>query len=125
MTQNRSADQGGLAYGHISKGERKRPRAAHAPVGPVVLTKAVALSDPSARAKPGNAAPVCLSQQHLACQQHFTCLGTPGHLREPTEEDSVDMESSEALEIFFLQFILQSSASWTGVSTWLGGRCHV
>lgn len=101
------------------------PRGSNAPMGPVVLTKAVALSDLSERAQPWKGVPICLSKQCSTFQQHLLYLGTPGHLREPMDRGQVDVESSEDLANFLYWFILWGSAALTGVSTLVGGICQV
>ena len=101
------------------------PRDSNAPMGPVVLTKAAALSDLSERAQSWKDVPICLSQQCSIFQQHLLYLGTPRHLREPMDGGQVDVESSEDLASFLDWFVLWGSAALTSVSTLVGGLCHV
>ena len=100
------------------------PRGSNAPVGPVVLSKAVALSDLSERVQPWKGVLICLSPQCSTFQQHLLYLGMPGYLREPMDSGQVDVESSEDLASFLYWFAFWGSAALTTVSTLVGGICH-
>ena len=101
------------------------PRGSNAPVGPVVLSKPVALSDLSERAQPWKGVLICLSPQCSTFQQHLLYLGMPGYLREPMDRGQMDVESSEDLASFLYRFTFWGSAAVSTMSTLVGGICHV